>query len=297
MKRKVNLVGKNTLTISLPKKWVEKKNIQKGMELTVNESEGNLCIETNNKKKKLALEIDITGLGCMVHRAITATYKAGMDNVIIHYSTAKELDAIQNILDRACRTYEIIRIDNTVVEVRSTSQLDTENFDLILRKMGHVMIERSKETYEAMVSNNKELMKKVIITDKIIDKQTEFLRRSLNQSHYIKRSHPLYSIVEHSEILADGIKKLNQLLQTQKADKSIIELYETVDQLITHFYKIIYSFDMKKAKRLGVLEEEFDEKIKELCKKPRKDAQTIALLYYIFFTCFELKSALMTWKV
>ena len=42
MKRKINLVGQNTLTVSLPTKWAKRYNLKKGDEVEVSEEEKNI---------------------------------------------------------------------------------------------------------------------------------------------------------------------------------------------------------------------------------------------------------------
>ena len=53
MKRKINRVGQNTLTVSLPTKWVKKIGIKQGDELDIFEEGRNLTIGVGNKRKKI----------------------------------------------------------------------------------------------------------------------------------------------------------------------------------------------------------------------------------------------------
>lgn len=50
--RKINKVGRDTLTISLPKSWAEKNKIQRGMELGVQEIDDRLIIFSEYKKPR-----------------------------------------------------------------------------------------------------------------------------------------------------------------------------------------------------------------------------------------------------
>ncbi|MDP7323990.1 MAG: AbrB/MazE/SpoVT family DNA-binding domain-containing protein [Candidatus Woesearchaeota archaeon] len=52
MKRKVNLVGINTLTVSLPSKWVKEHNIRKGDELEMRSENDSLIIGGSYKTQK-----------------------------------------------------------------------------------------------------------------------------------------------------------------------------------------------------------------------------------------------------
>ena len=65
MKRKVNRVGQNTLTISLPAKWAKNNNIKPGDELEIFEEPKLLMIhrkKARRKIKKVVLNLDYFNL-------------------------------------------------------------------------------------------------------------------------------------------------------------------------------------------------------------------------------------------
>ena len=53
MERKVNKVGINTLTVSLPSKWTENNNIEKGDSLDVIEDKNSITFSKGQDKKKI----------------------------------------------------------------------------------------------------------------------------------------------------------------------------------------------------------------------------------------------------
>jgi len=52
MERKINLVGKNTLTISIPSKWTKRNKVTKGQTLNLNDEGNKLTITKNTKRKQ-----------------------------------------------------------------------------------------------------------------------------------------------------------------------------------------------------------------------------------------------------
>jgi len=60
MKRKVNRVGQNTLTVSLPTKWVKKTGIKQGDDVDVEEEGPALSISTDLIKKGKEIDIKLT---------------------------------------------------------------------------------------------------------------------------------------------------------------------------------------------------------------------------------------------
>ena len=91
MKRKVNKVGINTLTVSLPSKWTEKQGINQGDELEVNENGKFLTITKNGKKtisRRVTLNLDKTNK-MIVNRYLYVFYRHGFDEIILTFSKNK----------------------------------------------------------------------------------------------------------------------------------------------------------------------------------------------------------------
>lgn len=77
MKRKVNLVGQNTLTVSLPTKWTKRMNIGKGDEIDIEEENGTLIIRKESTiKKGKTIDLNLSGKD-FITNAISRYYKIG----------------------------------------------------------------------------------------------------------------------------------------------------------------------------------------------------------------------------
>ena len=90
MKRKVVQHGASTLIISLPNKWAKTNNVKKGTELEVEERGSELVIGADTEAESEKFDINITGRYKIAHRAISALYKAGYDQLNITFSTPEE---------------------------------------------------------------------------------------------------------------------------------------------------------------------------------------------------------------
>jgi len=95
MKRKVNKVGNNTLTVSLPSKWAKKYHIKPGNELEVVEQGNSLEVQTKtllNKERKTAhLHID-KPLKHLVNRSLSTLYVLGFEEIEISFKEKKLYD-------------------------------------------------------------------------------------------------------------------------------------------------------------------------------------------------------------
>jgi phosphate uptake regulator len=300
MKRKVNRVGQNTLTVSIPNKWARKMGINPGDEVDVEELKSSLLIGATPKKPELSVEIDISGFGCMINRAVCAIYKSGFHHARIKYTTAEELKTVQDTIDRTCHTYEVMGIKDNKIEIRNISELDYNNFDNILKKSGFAALEMAKDTLEGIKKNDYELLESVVIKDKIVDRHTDFTRRIINMNYPImhEKIGPLYVICEQTEILADIFKVMSKEVinkSTKVADDLILILFDIV-KMIDLLYKIVSNLKLEYLKELGILEQRIKKKIDIVCSKSRNDCKIICHLNNIFETCFEMKSAIMTMK-
>ena len=91
MKRKIIKQGHNTLTITLPSKWVKKLNINERDEIDVNEENNNLIISAkeNNEEKKASF--DITGFTIpLFWRYFQSAYRAGCDEIKIMFDPSQK---------------------------------------------------------------------------------------------------------------------------------------------------------------------------------------------------------------
>jgi phosphate uptake regulator len=91
MKRKVNRVGQNTLTVSLPAKWVQKQGISAGDDLDVEEEGNNLVIIRDAGKTKINKVIlvldDLNKM--LVNRYLHEFYRQGAEEIVLKFAKQK----------------------------------------------------------------------------------------------------------------------------------------------------------------------------------------------------------------
>ena len=59
MRRRIIKQGHNTLTVTLPSKWVQLFNLKQGDEIEINERENGLFLTTEKHDEELKTEIDL----------------------------------------------------------------------------------------------------------------------------------------------------------------------------------------------------------------------------------------------
>lgn len=82
MRRKVIKQGHNTLTVTLPGKWVNKMGIKPGDELDVIDQDRGLLISTEKGPNLSSITVDISDLTpALIWRYILSAYRAGYDEI------------------------------------------------------------------------------------------------------------------------------------------------------------------------------------------------------------------------
>lgn len=126
MGRKVNLVGKETLTVSLPRRWVKENNIKKGDELTVSLDNKDITFSCSRKKDKIkSITINIDDFTYLaLSRYISVLYKTNYNRIVLIYSKLKIDDPKKDEYLNLRKT--ITKIVNHFIGVEIVSQSSTK---------------------------------------------------------------------------------------------------------------------------------------------------------------------------
>ncbi|MBW3002299.1 AbrB/MazE/SpoVT family DNA-binding domain-containing protein [Candidatus Woesearchaeota archaeon] len=146
MKRKVNRVGINTLTVSLPSKWAKLHNIKPGDELDVVEENNTLSIIKGQfAKKKKEIHIDMDNLDYFtLAKLLIACYEESYDSIKLTFSkktiqdsvTGEEIDifrAIDRLVGRL-PTFQIFSQSNERIMLGDISE-KLSKLDIIISRV------------------------------------------------------------------------------------------------------------------------------------------------------------------
>ena len=134
MKRKINLVGNTTLTVSLPSKWVKRNNLSKGDEIEMEENGQQLLINLGVVKKTLneiTINFDDEANSSLVWRYMKSVYTQGYGIIIVNFTR---------------KTIPYTSKDSIVIDKK---EISTEAFiHLVANRMfGVVLVEQSKNRF------------------------------------------------------------------------------------------------------------------------------------------------------
>jgi phosphate uptake regulator len=258
MKRKVVKHGSATLTVSLPAKWAKKFNIKAGDELEITEEKNNLLISTGKEAKsvhEVCIDIDQYG-DVLAARAIASLFKAGCDNINVHYNKLDGVSIIERYLNEFIGFEVMKQKENSFLlkEISTFSNID--ELDNVLKRAFLLLISMANDCADSIKSNNKELLKKIIHRDTTINKFANYCRRLINKQGIakIKDVPMVYYIVEEIENLGDEYKYMSKFLlqpNTKIDNPKLIDLLKDANKLIYNFFSLYFKFSSEKAKKLA----------------------------------------------
>ena len=108
MKRKLVKQGNNALTLTLPKKWLDKYNLKPGNVVFIKDIENELIIAAkpvNTQKKET---IDLDKYKDIIPKYIHSLYRQGVTEIIVKFSDLNLLNIVQKTISENIIGYEII---------------------------------------------------------------------------------------------------------------------------------------------------------------------------------------------
>jgi len=302
MKRKVIQLAKKTLVISLPTRWAKKYNIKKGDEIEAEEIKNKLIISPEKELTKEGISIDVSGLSPMIYRILGAIYKAGYDEVEVHYESEKDLEEIEEVTKREFIGFEIVKKGKKSLVIKSVSEINYEEFDNVLRRTFLIIMEIGEESFEAMKNVDKKALLKLIELDKEVNKYADFCRRILNKKGYASfiKTQTVYFIVEELEKISDSYRDLCKasIEINKKISKDIEAVFKEVNAFFREFYELYYKFDLNKLAEHGKKRNVLLKDLMDLMKKTSKEELLfLFLLSLIVEEIFNMNGALIASKI
>ena len=240
--RKIQLTGKTTYIVSLPKKWVEGLGLTNGSLVTLIKRPNNSLLVTpdlttnSSNIEEAVLIMPPNKSGESLKRRLVSAYLAGYNIIHIRNKdmiTPKQRDAIREVVRRNLVSTEIIADSSHLITVQVLTTLPELSIKSVLRRMFLIASSMHRDDIIALRDLNKELAESVINSDDEVDKFSLYVMRNLVQATHSERA------------LKDmGLMKLSDILGYRVAVKSI----ERIADHATSIAKKIKEFDKRPDK-------------------------------------------------
>ena len=254
MRKKLVKQGHSTLTLTIPSKWVRENKLKPGDELELETNKNCLFLSTTSIPEEEAINLDLTNLGkTSVNWLLAATYKKGFDVVNVKYRDNIQLREISERIKSCLKNYEIVEHTKSSVVIKSISNHQEENFNILLRRIFLVNLSFFESVLEALESGKSKSLLDATHLEETNDSLVNACQRIIvkNRNLLDKERHFLYVIIWQLEKIADSLKHFCQEISKQKKiEKNFSDKFKQVKELYENFYSLYYKFDSQKLNDL-----------------------------------------------
>jgi phosphate uptake regulator len=254
-KRKIQLVGGSTYTVSLPKKWIQRNNIRE--QSVVNVFERNNCIIISNSEESVqdTVRVNLDEKSDIILQVLYTLYYIGVNEATL-FSSKDISSEMRSRIDKFIKTLsgaEIIYEDSRKIDVRFFISLKKVNtYQILLRFL--FILKRIMETITT--DNSKETLKSLEIdTDKIYHMFNRWVFELSSGKTYdediVIDALPLFMRIAQrfekiSDLLFDAVKSVDEAELKQKCVK---KAFESIIENINYYINSLNtkSFDAKKG--------------------------------------------------
>ena len=292
MKRSVIQIANSTQLISLPRKWSQKYNIQKGDELEVEEQGNKIYVGTDKSQEAGNIEVNITDLDRDSFMfLIRSLYIRGYNEIklvfnnplTMHHRIGKKVTFLSQIHEEVNRLtgIEIIQQKENFCVLKVLSESSIKDFDLIFRRIFLLLTDASNDLVTGAVKGDKYLIESIEEKHNTITKFMASALRLLNKTgHPDYKNTPLfYYIIESLDAMNDILKETARSIISSKSSisKGAENIIAMINGSLQDFSKLFYKFDFKLVEKLSSERYKILRDVQELSKKSSKDEIEIVM--------------------
>ncbi len=276
MERKLVKQGAATLMISLPAKWAQKHNLDKGDTIELIEDGTGLKIAPSIRKEESKRgSLDVSNLHPLINRSIIALYDKGLDEIEITFKDYKEVKDFQKRVMPELLGFEIIKQTSSSFILKDVTGCERQEIDDLIKRIFLILDSIADEL--AMACEKKQDLDQIIEADTSVNRLSHFCLRVLNKKGYpvYSRTNQIYSIINLLEQIGDTYKEIAREAKKEKVTKDQISTLKKSRELLANFKDLVFNFDKEKLVKNAKLYETLKGNIKG---KSIIDASLIQLL-------------------
>ena len=297
-KRKIQLTGKSTYTISLPRDWITRLNLEQGEELSILEqNDGTLLLSKNtlasSKEKEIEIDIDSIGEVSLLEKIIISKYLAGYSKIRLKSKAdipPKTSKAISTTVANLIGS-EIISEGFKEVEIRDLAIHGEFPIDKALRRAHLIARNMQIVAIDSFTNTDIESAKDIFEREDSVDRLYFLIRReivsALENPSIMKEMNMkphevlyIYPVAKSLEKIADHCESIAQSCLALEGNATIDEktknyLQEYSKKAVEIHTQAIQSFLSKKlnlAFKAIKIYEELSEKLKQKKLKRERSA-------------------------
>jgi phosphate uptake regulator len=235
MERKLVKQGRDALTVTLPAKWIQKRNLKAGDSVYIDFNGKDLSVKSKEASPSMEVTVDVTGEErSMIWHTIIAKYIAGYDRIIILHSNPSLTQHFTHYL--LGMIIEDHSINKTVLKTIISSP--ESDIDVIIRRVVHMFLHQA-ELYEEYTLG-KATFDDVRAQERLIDTNIYYCLRFINKYNLHEGSYTYFLLCSTIEEAADVLTVIAKHSKDSR-------LASGIRSMIDSFNKYFFAGDLKKV--------------------------------------------------
>jgi len=233
MRRKLVLQGKSTLTLSLPKRWVDLNNIAPGDEVEIDEKDNQLSIRNINVQKPLQeINLSIDGSYNKLRSLLGGFYRGGYEKITLKFTDQKISKIIFEIVESLYGA-EIYDVTPNTCVIRIFDQ-EQEEIPPHFNRMIHII----KTMIEMIIENKRDAAKEITLLRNKILRERDLISRLILKQKLLDNGHfPYYMLAGNLWNIARNYTHYYLAQESRKKqDPSTIQFFQKTNQLFHDFF-------------------------------------------------------------
>jgi len=302
MKRKVIQISDSTKLVSLPKKWTDANNVQKGDELNIEELDSSIIVSLNKRKKeKIRGSFDVSNFAKKeLHTLVCLLYRVGYDEIELNFDKSSDVSDIQKMLNAMFLGYEIAEQSRNKCLLTNVSVEDETSFGHFLKRAFVVTLSLANSSLNHIEQHGVEHLSELVLLEQTNNKLVNYCQRILNTTkvaEYAPTSN-IYVIVWQIESICDVYRDIcNYLggLDETNLDNEMIKYYSRTNALLKEYIDMFYNFDKEAFIALNKNIKSLKE---DLSKEWHIDNHDKQIVYYLMDIVQRIKDCMSsTWMI
>jgi len=259
MKRKINLVGNSTLTVSLPSQWAKERGLKKGDEIDVCLGDSSLILSlAGQKQKEKEISLDISNFSKhMLCRHLEVLYMIGYGKIILTY-TVQEILAdkekkkvnVKNLIKHLSNRFigmEIVSQGKNMTELRCFLLDEEKDLQKIEKRIFFLLKDTFDEFLDCLDGRHHEFNPNVHDYHENVSKFITYYLRVLDQSNTSenekKQLHTLHLIIDK---LMDKFRHINEMIHRHGCTERVRKHLKNIFELVYEQFSALHSGEIKK---------------------------------------------------
>lgn len=235
MERKLVRQGRNALTVTLPAKWLQARDLKPGDVVHIAESNHDLRISTSLRAMKTSVELDVSGedMKVMWHRVI-AKYLDGYDRIVMRHDDMKSIQVISTVtigmvLEEHAPTRSVLR---------SIISIPEDNFEMLMRRSGFMLLQLARMLEP--LTRKEVSISDIEAQERLLDSNILYCIRYLNKYEDRQHAYRYFLICSTMEEAGDGIKNIAKHIGRDAS------LARTIAQGVESYNTLLFKNDFKR---------------------------------------------------